>query len=63
MPIEWTGLGPELLLRLDRDRREPLGFQLQQELREAIRSGRLCEGNGSPRRGHWPTSSASPADS
>ena len=41
MSIQWAGLGPELLLRLDRGRGEGLGFQLQRELREAIRSGRL----------------------
>jgi GntR family transcriptional regulator/MocR family aminotransferase len=39
--VEWTGLGPELLVRLDRDGREGLGAQLQWELRDAIRSGRL----------------------
>ena len=41
MTVEWTGLGPDLLLRLHRERREPLGSQLQRELREAIRTGRL----------------------
>jgi GntR family transcriptional regulator/MocR family aminotransferase len=39
--IQWAGLGPELLLRVDRGRGEGLGFQLQGALREAIRSGRL----------------------
>ncbi|MBO0832889.1 MAG: PLP-dependent aminotransferase family protein, partial [Actinobacteria bacterium] len=48
MTVEWTGLGPELLLRLDRQAREPLGSQLQQELREAVRSGRLSEGERLP---------------
>jgi GntR family transcriptional regulator/MocR family aminotransferase len=38
----------ELLLRLDRDRPEPLGAQLQRELREAIRSGRLRSGDRLP---------------
>lgn len=42
MPVEWSGLGPELLLALDRKRVEPLGAQLEGELREAIRSGRLA---------------------
>ncbi len=42
MSIQWSGLGPELLLRLDRDRGEPLGSQLERELREAIRSRRLA---------------------
>jgi hypothetical protein len=36
MPIEWTGLGPELLLRLDRKLGEPIGAQLERALREAI---------------------------
>jgi GntR family transcriptional regulator / MocR family aminotransferase len=46
--IEWAGLGPELLLRLDRARPEPLGAQLERELREAIRSGRLGTGERLP---------------
>jgi GntR family transcriptional regulator / MocR family aminotransferase len=46
--IEWTGLGPELLLRLDRTLPEPLGSQLERELREAIRSGRLGTGERLP---------------
>ena len=48
MPIEWAGLGPELLLRLDREQREPLRSQLERELREAIRSGRLAAGERLP---------------
>jgi GntR family transcriptional regulator / MocR family aminotransferase len=48
MSIEWTGLGPELLLRLDRSRPEPLQSQLQHELREAIRAGRLAVGERLP---------------
>ena len=48
MPIEWTGLGPELYVRLERDGVETLGSQLQRELREAIRSGRLAEGERLP---------------
>ncbi len=48
MPVEWAGLGPELLVRLNRDLREPLGSQLQRELREAIRSGRLSVGERLP---------------
>ena len=48
MSIEWTGLGPELLLRLDRMLPEPLGSQLERELREAIRSGRLGTGERLP---------------
>jgi GntR family transcriptional regulator / MocR family aminotransferase len=46
--IQWTGLGPELLLRLDRQRSEPLRAQLERELREAIRSGRLAAGERLP---------------
>lgn len=48
MPIEWAGLGPELLLRLDRGAGEPLRVQLEQELRDAIRSGRLPAGERLP---------------
>jgi GntR family transcriptional regulator / MocR family aminotransferase len=39
--IQWAGLGPEILLELDRDRPEPLRAQLERGLRKAIRSGRL----------------------
>jgi GntR family transcriptional regulator/MocR family aminotransferase len=46
--IEWTGLGPELLLRLDRKLGEPLRSQLERELREAIRAGRLQPGERLP---------------
>lgn len=48
MSIEWSGLGPELYLRLDRRRLGTLGLQLQGELREAIRQGRLGEGERLP---------------
>jgi len=48
MPIEWAGLGPELLIRLDRSAGEPLRLQLEQELRAAIRSGRLAAGERLP---------------
>jgi GntR family transcriptional regulator/MocR family aminotransferase len=48
MPVEWSGLGPELLVRLDRERAEPLGAQLQRELRAAIRAGRLQPGERLP---------------
>lgn len=48
MPIEWAGLGPELLLRLDRALAEPLRVQLERELRDAIRSGRLPAGERLP---------------
>ncbi len=46
--IEWAGLGPELLLRLDRGLAEPLGSQLERELRAAIRSERLGAGERLP---------------
>jgi GntR family transcriptional regulator / MocR family aminotransferase len=48
MAIEWSGLGPELLLRLDRGRGEALRSQLEAGLREAIRSGRLQGGERLP---------------
>jgi GntR family transcriptional regulator / MocR family aminotransferase len=46
--IQWTGLGPELLLRVDRKRAEPLRSQLERELREAIRRGQLVAGERLP---------------
>jgi GntR family transcriptional regulator/MocR family aminotransferase len=48
MPIEWAGLGPELLLALDRDLAEPLRSQLERQLRDAIRAGRLAAGERLP---------------
>jgi GntR family transcriptional regulator/MocR family aminotransferase len=48
MAIQWSGLSPELLLRLDRDSGEPLRSQLEAGLREAIRSGRLHGGERLP---------------
>jgi GntR family transcriptional regulator/MocR family aminotransferase len=48
MPIEWAGLGPEVLLRLDRSLAESLGSQLGREMRDAIRSGRLAAGERLP---------------
>ena len=48
MSIQWAGLGPELLLRLERRLPEPLGSQLERELREAIRSARLRAGERLP---------------
>jgi GntR family transcriptional regulator/MocR family aminotransferase len=42
MPIQWSGLAPQLLLQLDRDAAETLASQLERELREAIRSQRLA---------------------
>jgi GntR family transcriptional regulator / MocR family aminotransferase len=48
MPIEWSGLAPELLLTLDRRSADPLHSQLEGRLREAIRSGRLRTGERLP---------------
>jgi len=48
MPVEWSGLSPELLLALDRDVAEPLRSQLERQLRDAIRSGRLGVGERLP---------------
>ena len=48
MPIEWSGLSPELLLTLDRQAPAPLRVQLETQLREAIRSGRLRTGERLP---------------
>jgi GntR family transcriptional regulator / MocR family aminotransferase len=48
MSIQWAGLSPELLLPLDRDHHEPLRSQLENGLREAIRSGRLHAGERLP---------------
>jgi GntR family transcriptional regulator/MocR family aminotransferase len=48
MAIQWSGLGPELLLRLDRGADLPLRVQLESGLRDAIRSGRLQGGERVP---------------
>jgi GntR family transcriptional regulator/MocR family aminotransferase len=48
MAIQWSGLSPELLLRLDRGSGQPLRSQLEAGLREAIRSGRLQGGERLP---------------
>jgi GntR family transcriptional regulator / MocR family aminotransferase len=48
MAIQWSGLGPELLLRLDRGRDLPLRAQLETGLRDAIRDGRLQPGERLP---------------
>jgi GntR family transcriptional regulator/MocR family aminotransferase len=48
MAIEWSGLGPELLVRLDRSAAQPLRAQLETSLREAIRDGRLRSGERLP---------------
>ena len=48
MAIEWSGLSPELLVRLDRSSGQPLRAQLEAGLRDAIRSGRLRGGERLP---------------
>jgi GntR family transcriptional regulator / MocR family aminotransferase len=48
MAIEWSGLSPELLVRLDRAASEPLRAQLEGALRDAIRAGRLRAGERLP---------------
>src|SRR6202167_4585842 len=48
MAIEWSGLSPELLVRLDRSGGQPLRGQLEASLREAIRGGRLGAGERLP---------------
>jgi GntR family transcriptional regulator/MocR family aminotransferase len=48
MSIQWSGLSPELLLDLDRTGATPLRRQLEDRLREAIRSGRLSAGERLP---------------
>ena len=48
MTIQWSGLGPDLLLRLDRGSGRPLRSQLEAGIRDAIRSGRLGVGERLP---------------
>jgi GntR family transcriptional regulator/MocR family aminotransferase len=48
MAIQWAGLSPELLIRLDRTSGLPLRAQLEGSLREAIRGGRLPGGERLP---------------
>jgi GntR family transcriptional regulator / MocR family aminotransferase len=48
MPVEWSGLGPELPLAVARDTAEPLRAQLERQLRDAIRDGRLAVGERLP---------------
>src|SRR5271154_4408159 len=48
MAIQWSGLGPELLVRLHRDADLPLRVQLECCLRGAVRSGRLQGGERIP---------------
>jgi GntR family transcriptional regulator/MocR family aminotransferase len=48
MAVEWSGLAPEVLFRLDRAQRGTVGVQLQQQLRESVRTGRLAAGERLP---------------
>jgi len=48
MAVEWSGSGPEVLVTLDRDRAVPLRAQLEDQFRQAIRSGRLGRGEQVP---------------
>ena len=48
MPVEWTGLSPEVLVPLDRDGPDLLRTQVERGLREAIRTGRLRPGERLP---------------
>ncbi|MBF9132964.1 PLP-dependent aminotransferase family protein [Plantactinospora sp. S1510] len=48
MSIEWSSSAPELLLTLDRASGEPLTSQLERQLRDAIRTGRLKVGERLP---------------
>ncbi len=46
--VTWSGDGPALLLTLDRAGGAPLGHQLQDQLRAAVRDGRLRAGERLP---------------
>ena len=48
MTVDWSRDGPELLLGLERSSGLPLARQLQERLRDAIRSGRLERGERLP---------------
>ncbi|GAA4631143.1 PLP-dependent aminotransferase family protein [Actinoallomurus vinaceus] len=48
MPLEWSSSSPDLLLAVDRDGGEPLRCQLERQIRDAIRSGRLRIGERLP---------------
>jgi GntR family transcriptional regulator / MocR family aminotransferase len=48
MAIQWAGLSPELLIRIDRDGGQPLRSQLEAAIRSAIREGRLAAGERLP---------------
>ena len=48
MAVEWSGSGPELLVTIDRDSGAGLRSQLEDQLRDAIRAGRLAVGERMP---------------
>ena len=48
MVVRWSGVVPELLVTLERSDREPLGQQIQRQLRDAVRTGRLAGGERLP---------------
>ncbi len=48
MTVEWSASGPDLLLALDREAPTPLRAQLEGQLRDAVRSGRLAAGERLP---------------
>ena len=48
MSVTWSGEGPVLLLALDRADGTPLGHQIQDQLRAAVRDGRLRAGERLP---------------
>ncbi|MCO1659073.1 MocR-like pyridoxine biosynthesis transcription factor PdxR [Pseudonocardia humida] len=48
MPVDFSGVVPELMLAVDRAAGTPLGQQVQEALRTAIRTGRLRSGERLP---------------
>jgi GntR family transcriptional regulator/MocR family aminotransferase len=48
MAVQWAGRSPELLLTVDRSSGEHLRVQLERQLRDAIRTGRLHTGERLP---------------
>ncbi|MET8159510.1 PLP-dependent aminotransferase family protein [Sphaerisporangium sp. NPDC005289] len=48
MPVEWADWGPELLVTIDRHSGAGLRSQLEDQMRDAVRSGRLAGGERLP---------------